>query len=76
MWNDPIVEEIHEIRRRIAQEHGNDIQAIGRYFMERQRAHADRLKAFPPRRPEGWVAPSGSDPHKPAGATENSSPNR
>ena len=49
MWKDPIVEEIHEIRKQIAAEHGNNIQEIGKYFMERQKAHAHRLVPFPPR---------------------------
>jgi len=54
MWADPIVEEIHKIRQEMAAEHGNDLQALGRYFMERQQAHADRLVSFPPRRPIEW----------------------
>jgi hypothetical protein len=55
MWTNPIIEELHEVRRQIAAEHGDDIQALGRHYMERQKAHADRLVSFPPRRPEGWV---------------------
>jgi hypothetical protein len=55
MWTNPIIEELHEVRRQIASEHGNDIQALGRHYMERQKARADRLVSFPPRRPQGWV---------------------
>ena len=58
MWKDPIVEEIHEIRRQIAAEQGNDIQRIGAYFMTRQKEREERLVGYPPRRPDGWVAPN------------------
>ena len=58
MWKDPIVEEIHEIRRQIAAEQGNDMQRIGAYFMTRQKERERHLVSYPPRRPDGWVAPS------------------
>jgi hypothetical protein len=60
MVKDPIIEEIHEIRRQLADEHGNSMQRLGAYFMERQKQHADKLTAFPPRRPAGWVPPQNS----------------
>ena len=56
MNQDPIIDEIHAIRRQIAAEHGNNMQRIGAYFMERQKRHADKLTAFAPRRPAGWTS--------------------
>ena len=55
MVKDPIIEELHDIRREIAAEHGNDLQRIGAYFMEKQKQRANRLTAFAPRRPVGWI---------------------
>jgi phage gp16-like protein len=50
MWKDPIVEEIHEIRRQLALDFGNDMQRIGAYFMERQKTACTALSQFAPRR--------------------------
>ena len=58
MVKDPIIEELHDIRREIAAEHGNDLQRIGTYFMEKQKQRAKPLTAFPPRRPAGWTPPT------------------
>ena len=52
MSRDPIVEEIHQIRRRIMEECGNDPQ---RYFARLKAAEAkdkDRLVSQPPRTKE------------------------
>ena len=65
MNQDPIIDEIHAIRRQIAAEHGNNMQRIGAYFMERQKQHADKLTAFAPRRPVGWMAPAKAAPAQP-----------
>ena len=35
-WTDPIVEEVHQIRREIAAEFGNDLDACFRHIRERQ----------------------------------------
>jgi hypothetical protein len=40
---DEFVEEIHEIRKRIAEECGNDIQKIGERLMRLQEQHPERL---------------------------------
>ena len=58
MVKDPIIEELHDIRRQIAAEHGNDLKRIGAYFMEKQKQRANQLTAFPPRRPAGWTPPA------------------
>lgn len=74
MWTDPIVAEIHEIRRQMAAEHGNDLHALGRHLMERQKDHADRLIAFPPRRPVGWQASPLNNTQESARVAKKSSP--
>jgi hypothetical protein len=50
-WNDPIVEEVRQIRAKIAAEHGNDIEAIGRYYQQQQQRGARKPVVLPPRRP-------------------------
>jgi hypothetical protein len=55
MWIDPIVEEIHQTRNRIAAQFDFDVFKLGAHYMELQKEHADRLVSFPPRRPDGWV---------------------
>ena len=47
MMPDPIVKEIHEVRRQMAAEHGNDLRQLGVYFMERQKLRAEKLVSFP-----------------------------
>jgi hypothetical protein len=41
MWKDPIVEEIHKIRDRIAAEHNYDVRALIKHYQqkERERGH-------------------------------------
>ncbi|MCY4209684.1 MAG: hypothetical protein OXE97_01330 [Gammaproteobacteria bacterium] len=36
-WKDPIVEEVREIRDRIAARFDYDVKAIGRYYQQKQR---------------------------------------
>ncbi len=48
-WKDPIVEEVREIRDRIAARFDYDIKAIGRYYQERQRKSGHQLVTRPPR---------------------------
>jgi hypothetical protein len=43
MWEDPIVKEVHEIRRRLAAEHGFDLKAIFADIYERQATLGERL---------------------------------
>ena len=65
MNQDPIIDEIHAIRRQIAAEHGNNMQRVGAYFIELQKQHANKLTAFAPRRPVGWTASSKATPAQP-----------
>jgi hypothetical protein len=41
--SDAIVEEIHAIRKKIAEECDHDIQKIGEYFMQWQKTHPELL---------------------------------
>ncbi len=47
MIADPIVDEVHEIRKQMAAEHGNDLRQLGAYFMERQKLRSEKLVSFP-----------------------------
>ncbi len=49
-WTDPIVDEIHRIRREILEEAGGDLQALGERLMKSQERHGDKLVTRPPRR--------------------------
>jgi hypothetical protein len=41
--DDPLIDEIHEIRRRLAEKYGNDPVRIGEHLMEFQQQFKDRL---------------------------------
>lgn len=43
MWEDPIVKEVHEIRKRLAAEHGFDVKAIFADIYKRQALLGERL---------------------------------
>jgi hypothetical protein len=43
MWEDPIVKEVHEIRKRLAAEHGFDLKAIFADIYKRQALLGERL---------------------------------
>ena len=49
MWNDPIVDEIHRIREKLAAEHGFDVKAIFADMRRRQTALGTRLVPVKPR---------------------------
>jgi hypothetical protein len=36
MWQDPIVEELHQVRRKIQAEHGNDLKNLAAFLMAYQ----------------------------------------
>lgn len=48
---DPIVEEIHRVREKLAEEHGLDIRAIVRDIRAKQAKSGRKYVALPPRRP-------------------------
>lgn len=47
MIADPIVDEVHEIRKQMAAEHGNDLRQLGAYIMEQQKLRSEKLVSFP-----------------------------
>jgi hypothetical protein len=55
--NDPIVEEIHAIREKIAEECGYDMEIIGQYFMEWQIKHPELLVREVPKAEKPKIAP-------------------
>lgn len=36
MWQDPIVEELHQVRRHLQAEHGDDLERLVAYLMDYQ----------------------------------------
>ena len=51
-WTDPIVDEIHRIRREMVDEAGGDLKALGAWLMKSQERHGDKLVTNPPQRIE------------------------
>ncbi len=43
MWQDPIVEEIHAIRKHILTEHNNDIHELMDYYRKKQRESGRKI---------------------------------
>ena len=43
MWKDPIIEELHAVRKQLAAECNNDLKAIVLRAMKKQQEHANRL---------------------------------
>ena len=43
MWKDPIVEEIHAIRRQIAKECNHDIEQIVERLRKKEKKHKEKL---------------------------------
>ena len=58
MWKDPIVEELHQVREALAQQHGNDLHAIVLHFQALEAQTERRKVSFAPNRPFGWQAPA------------------
>jgi hypothetical protein len=50
MWKDPIVEELHEIRRKLAEECHNDIGEIIAHLRKRSRDAGRKTVSLRPRR--------------------------
>jgi len=51
MLNDPIVEEVREVRRRHAERFNFDLRAIAEDLMKKQERHSDRLVSLLPKKP-------------------------
>jgi hypothetical protein len=54
--NDPLVEEIHAIRKEIAEQCDHDIEKIGRYFMQWQKEHPELLVRKTPKAKTNEIA--------------------
>ena len=48
MWRDPIVEEIHSVRQKIAEDCNYDFKQIVERLRQREKTHKDRLVSLPP----------------------------
>lgn len=42
-WSDPIIDELHQIRKRMMEEAGNDPKVFGERLMRQQEKHRDKL---------------------------------
>ena len=51
MWRDQIVEELHKVREDYARQFNFDINAICKYFQEKQVQSGREVVSFPPRKP-------------------------
>jgi len=51
-WTDPIIDEIHQIRREIVEEAGGTLEALVTRLMKNQERHGERLVTRSPRRTE------------------------
>ena len=50
MWQDPIVEEIHKVRKALAAQFQYDVRALGKYFQAQQQAEHREVVTRAPRR--------------------------
>ncbi len=48
-WNDPIVEEIHQIRKQIMEEHDNDLHKLFDHLRKNQALSGRTVVSHPPR---------------------------
>ena len=49
MWNDPIVEEVRQVRQAYAKKFNYDLRAMAADLCRKEQEHPDRLVAFPPK---------------------------
>ena len=50
LTSDPIIEEVRRIRKEIEAEHGNDWEALERYFTEKQNATPEKTVVYEPKK--------------------------
>lgn len=53
MISDPIIEEVRRTRKEIEAEHGNDWEALERYFTEKQKSSPEKKAAYKPKKLPG-----------------------
>lgn len=51
-WEDPIVKEIHDNRKKLAEEYHYDVAAIVKYYQDKQKASGREAITRPPRKPD------------------------
>ena len=49
MWKDEIVEEVREVRRRIGEEHGNDLRRLAEHLRREQASSGRQIISLEPR---------------------------
>lgn len=49
-YDDPILAELRQIRKNFSARFNGDMEAMGRYFQERERLHPERMSTRKPRR--------------------------
>jgi len=64
MSEDLILDELHRVREALATRFDHDLEAIGRYLMNRERLEERAAVAFPPKRVPEIVPPVPSDDEK------------
>ena len=62
MWNDPIVEETRKIRDEIAERFNYDVEALGRYYQEKQIKEHRVFVKRPPNKVKQGQSAQGEDP--------------
>ena len=48
-WHDPIVDDVHQVRKKLAADHGNDLHAIVEHLRRRSAAEGRKTVTFQPR---------------------------
>ena len=48
--SDPIIDEIHRVRRKIVNDACGNLRALGEFLMKSQERHGKRLVTLPPKR--------------------------
>jgi hypothetical protein len=69
MWEDPIVEEVHRTREKLAAEYGFDVKAIFADMRKRQASLGDRLVPQKKRAEPAAEADRGHPPGSPASSS-------
>ena len=49
MRDDPIIEEIHQIRKEFAERFGYDVREMAADLRKREQEHPERIVSFPPK---------------------------
>jgi len=50
MWKDPIIEELHQIRRDYAKQFDYDLNRVVEHLQSIEKQHPEKMVSFPPKR--------------------------